>query len=251
VKRKRKKADEANPRWWEALHKAQDWDEQGLSHARIAKRLNAEGYSLGRGKGLHFWTDTAVTRALDKHPKHPVEYPVKWIGEDVEDPNSTIEIIRFKDDGTPKQQQVFTAHHPQEFPGDTDAERQAAYEAFKREIARQAYVPLDRSKQPKRTYPELKPRDWTTESETMTTLDWVNTWVAGQDDWDRDIVPMVAEHSRALAWGFLDRLDELPGDPVDLAKLRWAYLGLIRRLAMREETVLALKEEIRKLKGER
>lgn len=244
---RRKRKDEDDPRWHEALHKAQDWDEAGISHRMIAKRLNAEGFSIGYGKAARSWEDWRVTQALDRYPKYPVEYPLKWPGEPLGfDPNDTISVPVFNDDGTRKKKdkELGTAWSWMEMPGETEAEQIAAYLKLKAEAMEAAQAPRDARSWPKRTYPEPKPKDWTAE------LDFTDTWMASEDGWDKNMLPLVARHIRATGWwSFLDRIDRMEGDSTDKAKLRWQYLGLLRRLGMRDETVLALKDEISKLRA--
>jgi hypothetical protein len=233
----RSKTDEDYPQWWDALHKAQDWDEAGLSHRIIADRLNREGlYVRGR-----LWSDMKVTRALDRHPKYPPPYAVKNLGTLLSetDPEGFIEVTKYGRDGKARKVQIGTAFHPGDF------EDQEAYERFKREAAERASKPrwIDLRDNPKRAYPEPQPQNWAGNG----SIDYTDQWTAGETTWDRWLLPWVAEQTRVLGWGFLERLDRLTGDPVDLAKLRWAYLGMMRRLAMREEANIALTAEVERL----
>jgi hypothetical protein len=259
--KKRKKAKTEDPLWWEALHKAQDWDAQGVPHRVIARRLGKEGYSLGRGKRSTLWSDMAVTRALDQHPREPVVYPTQWQDETTHplfDKDSAIEVKNVADDGDVKTREMGTAVHPGEF--DSEAE----YQAFKAETLARAREPrqdtwasevddFGHEKRGKRAYPALKPRDWQKPTDFMDagrlSYEWENTWGVGEQGWNDGIVPYVAAHVAQVGWSALDRIDRLGGDPVDRAKLRMVYLGLMRRLCMREETVLYLRAELEKLKS--
>ena len=250
MKKKRTKADEEDSQFWAAVHKAQDWSEAGVSHRMIAERLNREGiYTREPSKHQRGrrWSDMSVTRMLDRHPKFPPPYAVKDVVAELHaqnDPNDFIEVEKYGRDGEKRKIQLGTAYHPGDF------ETQADYERFKKEAAERAKVPrwIDRRNDPKRAYPEPQPQNWSGNG----SIQYTDQWTAGEDSWDRWILPWVAEQTRVLGWSFLDRLDKLKADdPVDLAKLRWAYLGLMRRMAMREEANIALTAEVKRLKDAR
>lgn len=254
---KRKHRDEGNPKWWEALHKAQDWDEAGLSHQKIARRLEAEGYRIGKGRGQRDWLDRDVTKALDMHPKHeaPLDPGVMKRLLDLTglfDPNRVDVVETIGRRGEPRTKLVGTGYHPFDFPGETEAEQLANYEAFKQRTEQQATLPfimgetlgdfIDRQRK-QRAYPKLKPRDWTVGEQGD---EWTNKWLTSEDAWADWIEPSVVRHMQATAKSVLDLLDGIEGHAAERGQLRRVYLGLIRRLCMAAETILALKEDAKK-----
>jgi hypothetical protein len=221
---------------------------EGHAHRVIARVLVETGYTTPKGSQ---WTHKQVGRVCERHQRRLARATEKADAERLErERRAALPKVDFF--RSIRSVGIGAEYDDDNVPHVVDAPFTGTDEEWARMQA-EAGKALAEYKEQRREY-DARPKDWAAlerfhhwqEGYKALRFGKLNNQV-GADTWKEGILPLVVDHTARTGEDVMRLLDSITDQPEVKRSLRMLWFGVLEELAMTRETVLALREEVKRL----